>query len=148
MSAPDTNTQKQAVQHRGPLRGMALVVAFALILLVALVFFVSSRGGAPEGADTQIDGRSGETTETPIGSGESGPSANDIAADDAEASTEEGGAAAPAEADPAAVTVPGETAPTPDTGAGPTADTDPGESESAQPLDASPGDGEVDPAAN
>ena len=45
MSAPDTNTDKQAKQHRGPLRGMAGVVIFALILLAALAFFVTSRGG-------------------------------------------------------------------------------------------------------
>lgn len=59
MSAPKTDLDKQEKQHRGPLRGMALVVAFALALLVVLMIWISYNGNEPEGAETQIDGRTG-----------------------------------------------------------------------------------------
>lgn len=59
MSAPKTDIEKQETQHRGPLRGMAVVVVFALVLLVGLMFFLSANGNEPEGADVQVDGRTG-----------------------------------------------------------------------------------------
>ncbi|MFZ3584588.1 hypothetical protein ACOI1H_20860 [Loktanella sp. DJP18] len=59
MSAPKTDVEKQEKQHRGPLRGMAGVVGFALFLLVILVIWISFNGNEPEGAETQIDGRTG-----------------------------------------------------------------------------------------
>ena len=37
MSAPNTNPDKQASQHRGPLTGMAMMVLFAGVLLVGLI---------------------------------------------------------------------------------------------------------------
>jgi len=61
MSAPDTNTRKQARRHRGPLNGMFAAVLFALVLLAGLVFWISSRGNNPE-AGAQIDGRTGESS--------------------------------------------------------------------------------------
>ena len=59
MSAPKTDLEKQEKRHRGPLRGMAIVVAFALVLLVVLITFISANGNEPEGSETQIDGRTG-----------------------------------------------------------------------------------------
>lgn len=59
MSAPKTDLDKQQKRHRGPLRGMAFIVIFALVLLAALMTWISSDGGTPEGADVQIDGRTG-----------------------------------------------------------------------------------------
>lgn len=95
MSAPDTDTEKQARQHRGPLTGMFMAVIFAGLLLVGLVVYLFARGGTPEGAAVQVDGRTGEAEATADGA---------PATDDADAS--------PAmAADPAAVTVTGEVAP-------------------------------------
>jgi hypothetical protein len=59
MSAPNTDLDKQEKKHRGPMRGMAGVVAFALLLLVGLMIWTTSNSTSPEGADTQIDGRTG-----------------------------------------------------------------------------------------
>ncbi|KFI31490.1 hypothetical protein CN97_10850 [Haematobacter massiliensis] len=59
MSAPNTNIEKQTRRHRGPLIGMMLVVIFA----VGIIFFWLARDTAnapgPDGADVQIDGRTG-----------------------------------------------------------------------------------------
>lgn len=63
MSAPDTDVEKQGKRHKPSLIGMAVVVAFALALLAALLIFVVDRGGVPEGAETQIDSRTGEVVE-------------------------------------------------------------------------------------
>ena len=60
MSAPNTDLEKQEKNHRGPMRGMAVVVGFALLLLVGLMIWTSSNRTPVEGADTQIDGRTGE----------------------------------------------------------------------------------------
>ena len=60
MSAPDTNVEKQAEKHKGPLTGMAAGLLFAGLLLFGLIIWVVARGGTPEGADVQIDGRTGE----------------------------------------------------------------------------------------
>ena len=65
MSAPKTDLDKQEKRHRGPLRGMAVVVAFALVLLVVLITWISANGNEPEGADTQIDGRTGAEEPAP-----------------------------------------------------------------------------------
>lgn len=58
MSAPDTNTEKQARRHRGPLTGMLGVVLFALVLLAGLAVWVASRGNTPEPGGS-VDGRTG-----------------------------------------------------------------------------------------
>ncbi|MAQ47220.1 MAG: hypothetical protein CL812_15435 [Confluentimicrobium sp.] len=68
MSAPHTDIDKQERRHKGPLAGMKLVVGFAVLLLVLWVGWVVIYGSDPEGADTQIDGRTGtveQTEETP-----------------------------------------------------------------------------------
>ena len=60
MSAPNTNLDKDAQRHRGPLRGMLGVVLFALVLLAGLALWAFSRGGTPNDAST-VDGRTGAT---------------------------------------------------------------------------------------
>lgn len=66
MSAPDTNTEKQEDRHKAPLGGMALAVIFAGVLLIGLVIFLIVGGNTPEGADVQVDGRTG-AVEAPAG---------------------------------------------------------------------------------
>ena len=63
MSAPKTDLDKQQKRHRGAMTGIITVVVFALILLAALLVFTSADGNDPEGADTQIDARTGEEVE-------------------------------------------------------------------------------------
>lgn len=63
MSAPDTNIETQERRHAGPLTGMALGVTFAGVLLVGLIGWTVYKAGAPEGSETQIDGRTGAVTE-------------------------------------------------------------------------------------
>lgn len=83
MSAPDTNTQKQAERHRGPLTGMLGVVLFAVVLLVGLVIFLASRGGTPEAA-AQVDGRTGESSaESGAGNAAAGGGSTDAVANEA-----------------------------------------------------------------
>ena len=60
MSAPQTNVEKQADRHRPSLVGIAAAVIFALVLLFGLITFLAGRGETPEGAETQIDSRTGE----------------------------------------------------------------------------------------
>ena len=60
MSAPQTNVEKQARRHRGPIVGITAGLIFATILLVGFLLVVVDRGGEPEGAETQIDSRTGE----------------------------------------------------------------------------------------
>jgi hypothetical protein len=130
MSAPDGDLERQAKHHRGPLRGMFAVVLFAAVLLIVLLFWAFGRGGDPEGAETQVQTGTGTVEDATT----DGVSANDNAAEEAPAAGEGG-----AEADPTAVTVSPETVTAPDSGAGPAADTDPGESQSAEPLDPAAG---------
>ncbi len=59
MSAPDTNVERQAHNHRPALSGITIAVLFAAILSVGLVAWVVYQGGEPEGAALQIDGRTG-----------------------------------------------------------------------------------------
>lgn len=59
MSAPNTNIEKQARRHRGALWGIALAVLTAVILFVGYMTVIVDRGNEPEGADVQIDGRTG-----------------------------------------------------------------------------------------
>jgi hypothetical protein len=65
MSAPETNIETQKKKHKGPLVGIVGAVIFAAVLFVALLAYVSDQGGTPEGADVQIDGRTG--AEVPAG---------------------------------------------------------------------------------
>lgn len=62
MSAPDTNLEKQKRRHRGPLVGMAVGVTFVAIIFLWMIGIVAFDGQTPEGAATQIDGRTGEQT--------------------------------------------------------------------------------------
>lgn len=59
MSAPNTDVEKQEKKHSTPLIGMAAVVLFALLLLGGLMMWTSGNGNDPEGAETQVDGRTG-----------------------------------------------------------------------------------------
>lgn len=55
MSAPDTNTEKQAKAHRGPLRaGIMFPLLWGVGLLLIFVVVMVLRGSDPEGADTQV----------------------------------------------------------------------------------------------
>jgi hypothetical protein len=51
MSPPDTDVEKQAKRHRGPLYGTLAVVVFALALLVGLIFWVVGTGNEPREAE-------------------------------------------------------------------------------------------------
>ncbi len=64
MSPPDTNLEKQAKRHKGPLGGMALVAVFVVIITIAFAIWLMMGSDGPEGADAQVDGRTGEITET------------------------------------------------------------------------------------
>ncbi|WP_145109533.1 hypothetical protein [Cereibacter sediminicola] len=61
MSASDNNIDKQKRRHRGPLIGIAVVVIFALGYLVWWFGYEVAEGNPPQGADVQMDGRTGET---------------------------------------------------------------------------------------
>lgn len=64
MSAPETNTEKQKKRHKTPLQGMIWVVAFALILLAALVIYVSFSGNEPgDGQPVGAESEGGAATE-------------------------------------------------------------------------------------
>jgi hypothetical protein len=67
MSAPDTNTEKQKEVHKGPLRmGIAFPLLWGVGLLAIFVVVMFLRGGDPEGADEQVDGRTGDVEETEV----------------------------------------------------------------------------------
>lgn len=63
MSAPRTNIETQKHRHKGPLIGMAVVVVFALTLLLWLTMRTVQDGQPAPGETTQIDGRTGDTIE-------------------------------------------------------------------------------------
>lgn len=124
MSAPNTNIDKQARRHRGPLTGMFAVVLFALLLLIGLLFYVFSGSSGPQGAQTQVQPGLG-TIETQG----SAVIANDNANDS--------GVGSGGEPDPTAVTVPAQSVTTPQgglDGAPGAAGTDPGTALNAQPA--------------
>ena len=60
MSAPDTNTEKNKPAHKTPIAGMIGVVIFAIVLLVALVTWLSYAGNDPGAAGGVEDGYSVE----------------------------------------------------------------------------------------
>ncbi|MBM9595362.1 hypothetical protein [Roseitranquillus sediminis] len=64
MSAPKTNVEKQKEQHKAPLLGMRAVVMWSVGLLILLLLYVFFTGNEPEGADVQVDGRTGAVEET------------------------------------------------------------------------------------
>lgn len=59
MSAPTTNVERQAKNHRTPIWGILAAVAFGGLMGAAITWTATS-GDAPEGAPQQIDGRTGE----------------------------------------------------------------------------------------
>jgi len=63
MSAPETNVEKQAKRHKGPLSGMAGGLLFVGVLLVAFMAWTFMQADEPEGAETQIDSRTGTEVE-------------------------------------------------------------------------------------
>jgi len=63
MSAPKTNIETQQRRHKGPLIGMAVVVVFALSLLLWLTMRTVEEGQPAQGETTQIDGRTGDEIE-------------------------------------------------------------------------------------
>ena len=61
MSAPDTNVEKQAKNHYGPIIGIGAGLIFVAILLVAYLFFIASPeddtpDNTPTGEAVQTDG--------------------------------------------------------------------------------------------
>lgn len=59
MSAPSTNIDTQTRRHRPALYAIAAVSFLAGALLTGLLGHVLDEGSAPEGAEVQIDGRTG-----------------------------------------------------------------------------------------
>jgi len=59
MSAPDTDVEKQSKRHRPALIGIVAAAVFGVLMMIVLTLFVFARGDEPEGADVQIDGRTG-----------------------------------------------------------------------------------------
>lgn len=60
MSAPDTDLEKQKKKHKTALLGIRGVMAFAAILLLGLIIWLSYQGQEPRNPETKIDGRTGE----------------------------------------------------------------------------------------
>ena len=60
MSPPDTNLEKQKRRHWGPLWGIGLAVLFAVGLFLWWITYVVEQGGPPQGAETRINGATGE----------------------------------------------------------------------------------------
>ncbi|WP_439154846.1 hypothetical protein [Yoonia sp.] len=60
MSAPDSEPEKQVKRHRPSLFAIAAAVVVALALLLGFLTVVVERGATPDGATTQIDGRTGD----------------------------------------------------------------------------------------
>ena len=60
MSPPDTNLEKQRRRHWGPLLGIGLVALFGIALILFWITGLVEEGGEPQGAEVQIDGRTGD----------------------------------------------------------------------------------------
>ena len=64
MSSPQTNLEKQKRRHIGPIVGISAALAFAAVMFFAWTFWSAQEATPPEGADVQIDGRTGEPSQT------------------------------------------------------------------------------------
>ena len=64
MSAPQTNVEKQEKDHKPALLGMKASVIFAVVMLIVMIGWLALRGNTPDEAETQIDGRTGDTVVT------------------------------------------------------------------------------------
>ncbi|WP_305969589.1 MULTISPECIES: hypothetical protein [unclassified Mameliella] len=62
MSPPDTDIERQTRRHRPALTGIGTAGAVAALLLAGLLVYITMSADAPEGAETQIDGRTGAVT--------------------------------------------------------------------------------------
>lgn len=60
MSAPDTNIDKQKKRHKPSLFGIGGAAVFGVVLLIAFITWTTMQGQEPQGADVQVDGRTGE----------------------------------------------------------------------------------------
>lgn len=63
MSAPDTNLDKQKRRHAGPLGGIRLSLIVVALLFAGFLAWTFAQSDGPEGAETQVDGRTGTLTE-------------------------------------------------------------------------------------
>jgi len=63
MSAPETNVKKQEKRHSFPLWGMVGVIAFARVLLVGMVLWLSAGGNEPGDGEPVADSASAEASE-------------------------------------------------------------------------------------
>ena len=64
MSAPRTNVEKQAKNHRAPLTGIAVVLGFVAIIIVAIMYITAERGNTPRDAthsDVPVSEQGGTT---------------------------------------------------------------------------------------
>ncbi|OWU80487.1 hypothetical protein [Phaeobacter sp. 22II1-1F12B] len=69
MTAPDTNVEKQARNHRGPLWGIMLCFVFVALLTVGwLVLYGDEEPGGSVGTDTnpQVTAPAGEAETAPV----------------------------------------------------------------------------------
>lgn len=64
MSNTEPSLDRQRKRHAGPLIGMAVVVLFALGYLLWWIYYEVDAAPQPQGAEEQVDGRTGEVTET------------------------------------------------------------------------------------
>ena len=64
MSAPRTNVEKQASNHRFPLAGMAVVLCFVGLITVGIIYVTAERGNTPRDAAHVDDPASTQGTVT------------------------------------------------------------------------------------
>ncbi|NCO21939.1 MAG: hypothetical protein GW905_08060 [Rhodobacterales bacterium] len=64
MSAPDTDIKTEKKRHKPALIGIAVALGFAAVALVVFLVLTVARGNPPQGADVQIDGRTGAPVAT------------------------------------------------------------------------------------
>ncbi len=66
MSAPNTNIEKQARRHRGPLIGMALAVLFGVALIVYWLFEESAQSDPSAPLEPQGQVQEAPTSAAPV----------------------------------------------------------------------------------
>lgn len=84
---PDLNTQKR--RHAGPLIGIIAVLGFVALILAWFFGTEAIEGNAPVGAETQIDGRTGEEEDAGGGNAVAPPVATPQAETTAPSTTDE-----------------------------------------------------------
>jgi hypothetical protein len=65
MSASEKDLDKQRKRHKAPLLGFVAIFVFVAIILVWWIDWEFGEAEAPRGAETQIDGRTGERVDGP-----------------------------------------------------------------------------------